>query len=80
MEEKHAEWVGNAHSQYPKKILPAMIVNPLKGMGEISKVVHYHETYGVRCLRIPRFGYTLPPPQIASTGRFIPKPLNSTLP
>lgn len=61
MEEKHAAWVGNAHSQYPKKILPAMIVNPLNGMDEIRKVVHYHETYGVRCLRIPPFRYTLPP-------------------
>ncbi len=57
----HAEWVGQAHARYPDKILPAMIVNPLNGMDEIRKVVAYHETHGVRCLRIPPFRYTLPP-------------------
>lgn len=61
MEPEHAEWVGAAHAQYPKKILPAMIVNPLGGMAEIRRVVEYHEKYGVRCLRIPPFRYTLPP-------------------
>jgi uncharacterized protein len=61
MEEDHAEWVGKAHARYPRKILPAMIVNPLNGMDEVRKVVHYHETYGVRCLRMPPFRYTLPP-------------------
>ena len=61
MQEEHAEWVGNAHARYPRKILPAMIVNPTNGMDEVRKVVHYHETYGVRCLRIPPFRYTLPP-------------------
>jgi predicted TIM-barrel fold metal-dependent hydrolase len=61
MESDHAEWVGAAHREYPKKILPAMIVNPLKGFAEIRKVVEYHEKYGVCCLRIPPFRYTLPP-------------------
>lgn len=61
MEEGHADWVGRAHQQYPKKILPAMIVNPLKGFAEIEKVVEYHERFGVRCLRIPPFRYSLPP-------------------
>jgi predicted TIM-barrel fold metal-dependent hydrolase len=61
MQEDHAEWVGKAHVKYPRKILPAMIVNPLNGIDEIRKVVHYHETYGVRCLRIPPFRYSLPP-------------------
>jgi len=61
MEPEHAEWVGKAHQQYPDKILPAMIVNPLRGFSEIEKVVEYHETYGVRCLRIPPFRYTLAP-------------------
>jgi len=61
MEPAHAEWVGNAHAQYPKKILPAMIVNPLNGMDEIRKVQQYFDEYGVRCLRIPPFRYSLPP-------------------
>ncbi len=61
MEPEHADWVGRAHAQYPKKILPAMIVNPLNGFKEIEKVVAYHGEYGVRCLRIPPFRYTLPP-------------------
>ncbi|MEE9254007.1 MAG: amidohydrolase family protein [Pseudomonadales bacterium] len=61
MQPDHAEWVGSAHARYPKKILPAMIVNPLNGMDEVRRVVEYHETYGVRCLRIPPFRYTLPP-------------------
>ncbi|MBD3648740.1 MAG: amidohydrolase [Pseudomonadales bacterium] len=61
MVDEHAAWVGRAHADFPKKILPAMIVNPLNGMDEIRKVVHYHEEYGVRCLRIPPFRYTLPP-------------------
>lgn len=61
MEPAHAEWVGQAHARYPAKILPAMIVDPLKGMDEIRRVVEYHEKYGVRCLRIPPFRYTLPP-------------------
>ncbi len=61
MAEEHAAWVGRAHSQYPDKILPAMIVNPLAGMDEVRKVVHYHQEFGVRCLRIPPFRYTLPP-------------------
>ncbi|HAK50323.1 MAG TPA: hypothetical protein DCM54_00245 [Gammaproteobacteria bacterium] len=61
MEEKYADWVGKANAKYPKKVLPAMIVDPRKGMDEIRKVVHYYETYGVRCLRIPPFRYTLPP-------------------
>lgn len=61
MEPDHAEWVGAAHRRFPRKILPAMIVNPLLGMDELRKVVEYHERYGVRCLRIPPFRYTLPP-------------------
>lgn len=61
MEPDHAEWVGQAHKKYPRKILPAMIVNPLEGYKEIQRVIEYHERYGVRCLRIPPFRYTLPP-------------------
>jgi predicted TIM-barrel fold metal-dependent hydrolase len=61
MQEEHAEWVGSAQREFPGQILPAMIVNPLNGMDEIRKVVHYYEKYGVRCLRIPPFRYTLPP-------------------
>lgn len=61
MDPSHAEWVGKAHSTHPKKILPAMIVNPLGGMDEVRRVVHYHQEYGVRCLRIPPFRYSLPP-------------------
>ena len=61
MEPAHAEWVGKAHLAYPDKILPAMIVNPLEGMKEIRRVVAFHEQYGVRCLRIPPFRYSLPP-------------------
>ncbi len=61
MDEAHAEWVTSAHAKFPAKILPAMIVNPLNGMDEVRKVVHYHEFHGVRCLRIPPFRYTLPP-------------------
>jgi uncharacterized protein len=61
MEPEHAEWVGAAHKAYPKKILPAMIVDPRRGFGEIQRVVEYHERYGVRCLRIPPFRYQLPP-------------------
>ncbi len=61
MEPEHAEWVGDAHQRFPRKILPAMIVDPLLGMDEVRRVVEYHERYGVRCLRIPPFRYTLPP-------------------
>lgn len=61
MEEKYASWVSQAHIRYPRKILPAMIVDPRRNLKEIQKVVHYHETYGVRCLRIPPFRYMLPP-------------------
>lgn len=61
MQPDHAAWVGDAHVRYPEKILPAMIVNPLNGMDEVRRVVEYHEAYGVRCLRIPPFRYTLPP-------------------
>lgn len=61
MEPEHAEWVADAHRAYPGKILPAMIVDPTKGMPEIRRVVEYYERYGVRCLRIPPFRYTLPP-------------------
>ena len=61
MEPAHAEWVGNAHAAYPRKILPAMIVDPTKGMDEIRRVVRYHEAYGVRCLRIPPWRYSVPP-------------------
>ncbi len=61
MEPSHADWVGDAHRRYPRKILPAMIVDPTKGMPEIRRVVEYHERHGVRCLRIPPFRYTLPP-------------------
>ena len=61
MEEDHADWVGRAHQKHPNKILPAMIVNPLNGYEEIQKVIAYHSEYGVRCLRIPPFRYTLPP-------------------
>ena len=61
MQPEHAEWVGDAHKQFPDKILPAMIVNPLNGYDEIRKVVDYYERYGVRCLRIPPFRYELAP-------------------
>jgi len=61
MEPEHAEWVGKAHARFPRKILPAMIVDPTKGMDEVRRVVRYHEEFGVRCLRIPPFRYTLPP-------------------
>ncbi len=61
MQPEHAEWVGDAHRRFPRKILPAMIVNPLNGMDEVRRVVEYHERYGVRCLRIPPFRYGLPP-------------------
>lgn len=61
MQPEHADWVGAAHRRYPRRILPAMIVNPLEGMREIRRVVAYHEEHGVRCLRIPPFRYTLPP-------------------
>ncbi len=61
MEPAHADWVGDAHQRFPKKILPAMIVNPLNGMDEVRKVVDYYERHGVRCLRIPPFRYALPP-------------------
>ena len=61
MEPSHADWVTDAHTRYPRKILPAMIVNPLNGMDEVRKVDHYVQNHGVRCLRIPPFRYTLPP-------------------
>ena len=61
MEPGHADWVADAHASFPRKILPAMIVNPLNGMDEVRKVTHYVENHGVRCLRIPPFRYTLPP-------------------
>ena len=61
MEPGDAEWVGEAHRRYPRRILPAMIVDPTKGMTELRRVVDYYGRYGVRCLRIPPFRYTLPP-------------------
>jgi hypothetical protein len=61
MEPAHAEWVGEAYRRFPRKILPAMIVDPTKGMAEVRRVIEYHERYGVRCLRIPPFRYSLPP-------------------
>jgi predicted TIM-barrel fold metal-dependent hydrolase len=61
MEPDHAEWVGAAHRAFPRKILPAMIVDPRRGYTEIQRVVEYHERYGVRCLRIPPFRYQAPP-------------------
>ncbi len=61
MEPAHADWVSRAHQQYPRRILPAMIVDPTKGMAEIRRVVECHELHGVRCLRIPPFRYSLPP-------------------
>jgi predicted TIM-barrel fold metal-dependent hydrolase len=61
MEPDHAEWVGAAHRAFPRKILPAMIVDPRRGYTEIQRVVEYHERYGVRCLRIPPFRYQVPP-------------------
>ncbi|MGH2586626.1 MAG: amidohydrolase family protein [Dehalococcoidia bacterium] len=61
MQPEHADWVEDAHRRFPRKILPAMIVDPTKGMAEVRRVVEYHERYGVRCLRIPPFRYTLPP-------------------
>ncbi len=61
MEPEHAAWVGDAQKRFPAQILPAMIVDPTKGMTEIRRVVEYHERYGVRCLRIPPFRYSLPP-------------------
>lgn len=61
MEPEHAQWVGNAHARFPRKILPAMIVDPTRGIDEVRRVVRYHEEFGVRCLRIPPFRYTVPP-------------------
>ncbi|MBM3140750.1 MAG: hypothetical protein FJZ92_11250 [Chloroflexi bacterium] len=61
MEPDHAAWVGEAHRRFPRKVLPAMIVDPTLGMDEVRKVVAYHEQYNVRCLRMPPFRYTLPP-------------------
>ena len=61
MEPAHADWVAQAHQEYPSKILPAMIVDPTQGMPEIRRVRQYVEECGVRCLRIPPFRYTLPP-------------------
>lgn len=61
MEADHAEWVGRAHARYPRKILPAMIVDPRGGMEEVRRVVDYHERHGVACLRIPPFRYGVPP-------------------
>jgi uncharacterized protein len=61
MQEDHAAWVGKAHSRYPRKVLPAMIVNPLLGMPELRRVMQYHGEFGVRCLRMPPFRYSLPP-------------------
>lgn len=61
MEPDHAQWVVDAHLQYPSKILPAMIVNPINGFKEIEKIKAYHEQYNVRCLRIPPFRTGLPP-------------------
>ncbi len=61
MQSDHADWVGRAHALYPRRILPAMIVNPLNGFAEVCRVVDYYERFGVRCLRIPPFRYSLPP-------------------
>lgn len=61
MEPGHADWVGDAQRRFPGKILPAMIVDPTKGMAEIRRVLDYHERHGVRCLRIPPFRYSVPP-------------------
>lgn len=61
MEPAHAEWVSEAHRRFPKKILPAMIVDPRRGYEEIQRVVQYHREHHVRCLRIPPFRYLLPP-------------------
>lgn len=61
MQPEHAEWVADAHRAFPRKILPAMIVDPRRGFAEIQRVVEYHERYGVRCLRIPPFRYQAPP-------------------
>jgi predicted TIM-barrel fold metal-dependent hydrolase len=61
MQPEHADWVADAHRRFPRKILPAMIVDPTKGMDEIRRVVEYHERHGVRCLRIPPFRYEKPP-------------------
>jgi hypothetical protein len=68
MQPEHAEWVGEAHRRFPRKVLPAMIVDPTKGIAEVRRVVDYHERYGVRCLRIPPFRYEKPP-LTGSTGR-----------
>jgi len=61
MEPAHADWVSEAHRRFPKKILPAMIVDPTRGYEEIQRVVQYHREHHVRCLRIPPFRYLLPP-------------------
>ncbi|HEY7270061.1 MAG TPA: amidohydrolase family protein, partial [Dehalococcoidia bacterium] len=61
MQPDHAEWVGRAHALHPDRILPAMITDPTKGVDEVRKVVAYYEKYGVRCLRMPPFRWTLPP-------------------
>jgi predicted TIM-barrel fold metal-dependent hydrolase len=60
MEPAHRDWVLDAHRRFPRKILPAMIVDPTKGYEEVERVVEYYEA-GVRCLRMPPFRYTLPP-------------------
>ncbi len=61
MQPEHAEWVGRAHARYPRKVLPAMLTDPTRGMPEVRRVIDYHEKHGVRCLRMPPFRWTLPP-------------------
>lgn len=61
MQPDHAEWVADAHRRYPRRILPAMIVDPTAGMPELRRVMDYYDRHGVRCLRIPPFRYSLPP-------------------
>jgi len=61
MQPEQATWVGDAHRRFPDRVLPAMIVDPTKGMNEIRRVAEYYERHGVRCLRIPPFRYETPP-------------------
>jgi len=61
MQPEHAAWVGEAHRRFPDRVLPAMIVDPTKGMPELRRVIEYYDRYGVRCLRMPPFRYEKPP-------------------
>ena len=58
---EHAEWVGRARAQYPRRIFASMAVDPTLGVPELRRVNEYCERYGVRGLNMAPFRYTLPP-------------------